>query len=335
MNTSGRTGAPTSGPTETAFGAKTSLYNSVENPVKGLSSPAKVFIMVFLSTAVRPSRGPGDEALARLAAETEAVGVHFGGGDLAAAVATFPIVARLGLMVGPPLFPMPERPLAHKKRLPRLAAPDRDERAAAIALVLRGLADFAPMGIRQAVLDLGGVALAADRAAFRRAFARRALADDEGLANARAERQARAGEVLDACRYALEGVVRDAERRGVTLLLAPAGSPWQAPSPREIETLTGMFAGAPLGHVWDPARLSVLCTLGLPLSDDRLRRLAEGAALALENDAVGLDTGFLPGMGERDARVAALSAPAGAPRIVTGRPDVSDAEVAAAVARFG
>jgi hypothetical protein len=291
--------------------------------------------MVFLSTVVRPPRGPGDDALPRLAADSGATGVHFAGGDLGSAVASFPTVARAGLMVGPPVLPLGDRPLGAGKRLPRLAAPDREERAAAIGLVAQGLADFAPMGVKQALLDLGVVGLAADRAAFRRAFTRRGLEDDQVLAAALAERQARGRETLDACQYSLERLLREAERRGVTLLLVPAATPWQTPSPREIDTLTALFAGGLLGHAWDPARLSVLCALGLPLSDDRLRRLAEGAALAIENDAVGLEVGYLPGLGERDARVAALAPPAAAPRIVTGRSDATDAEVAAAVARVG
>jgi hypothetical protein len=293
--------------------------------------------MVFLANAARPPRGPGDDALPRLAADCGAAGVSFVAGDLAGAVASFAVVAKAGLAVGPPLLPLPDRPLDARKRLPRLAAPDRDERAAAIDLVVRALADFTPMGVGQALLDLGGVALAADRKAFRRAFSRREVeSDGQGaqiLAAARAERQARARETLDACQYALERLLREAERRGVTLVLIPAATPWQTPSPREIETLTAELAGGPLGHAWDPACLSVLCTLGLPISDDRLKRLAETATLAIENDAVGLETGFLPGLGERDPRVAPLSAPAKAPRIVTGRPDSTPTEIAAAIAR--
>jgi len=191
--------------------------------------------------------------------------------------------------------------------------------------------------VGQALLDLGGVALAADRKAFRRAFSRREVeSDGEGaqiLAAARGERQARARETLDACQYALERLLREAERRAITLLLVPAATPWQTPSPREIELLVDQLAGGPLGYAWDPARLSVLCSLGLPLADDRLKRLADGAALAIENDAVGLETGYLPGLGEQDPRVAPLAAPAKAPRIVTGRPDSTPAEVAAAIAR--
>ena len=52
----------------------------------------------------------------------------------------------------------------------------------------------------------------------------------------------------------------------------------------------------------------------------------------MENDAVGIEAGFLPGLGERDVRVAAQAAPVSVPRIVTGRPDASDGEVAAAIA---
>ena len=71
----------------------------------------------------------------------------------------------------------------------------------------------------------------------------------------------------------------------------------------------------------------MLAALGLAISDDRLRALAEAAVLALENDAVGIESGYLPGLGERDARVAALAAPVSVPHIVTGRPDSTDGEV--------
>ena len=104
------------------------------------------------------------------------------------------------------------------------------------------------------------------------------------------------------------------------------------PSPREAREFLDAFAGAPLGLVWDPGRLSVLATLGLAISDDRLRALAEAAVLAIENDAVGIDAGYLPGLGERDERVAALAPPASVPRIVTGAADATDAEIAAAFA---
>ena len=125
--------------------------------------------------------------------------------------------------------------------------------------------------------------------------------------------------------------MRGAERAGLTLALPVAATPWQLPSPREAGELVEAFAGAPVGLVWDPGRLSVLAALGLAISDERLRALAGAAVLAIDNDAVGIRAGFLPGLGERDARVAALAPGATVPHIVTGGPDATDAEIAAAV----
>src|ERR1035438_9735658 len=69
--------------------------------------------------------------------------------------------------------------------------------------------------------------------------------------------------------------------------------------------------------------------LGLSLTDDRYPATPPSAAVAIESDVVGLDAGYLPGLGERDARIAAVTTPAAVPRIVTGGADATDAEVAA------
>src|SRR5262245_16661801 len=159
-------------------------------------------------------------------------------------------------------LPLPERPLPPGRRLPRLAAHARDEREAAIELALRGLEAATTLGARFAVLDFGEVTLAPRAADLALAFARReGGADDVGgrlLAAAIAERRARADEILDACRWALERLVRAAERKALTLALPVAATPWQVPSPREGRLLADAFAGAALGLCWDPGRLSVL-----------------------------------------------------------------------------
>jgi hypothetical protein len=292
--------------------------------------------VVFLASDVRRPRGGDDDALARLAAETGADGIHFGGGsDLALVAHQAPTVLRLGLAISSLALPLPERSLPAGRRLPRLAAHARDEREAAIGLALAGLEAATTLAARFAVLDFGDVALASRAGDLARAFARREMDEDETggrlLEAAVAERRARADELGDACRWALERLGRVAERRSLTLVLPVAATPWQVPSPREARLLVDAFAGAPLGLAWDPGRLSVLATLGLAISDERLRALADGAALAIENDAVGIEAGFLPGLGERDARVATMAAGASVPHIVTGGPDATDAEVAAAV----
>ena len=149
-----------------------------------------------------------------------------------------------------------------------------------------------------------------------------------------AERRARGDELCDACRWSLERLLRAAERAGLTLALPVGGDALAGRRARARRALLAdAFAGAPLGLVWDPGRLSVLAALGLAISDDRLRALAGAAVLAIENDAVGLEAGYLPGLGERDAaRRGARAAGRGSPHRHR-RPDATDAEVAAAAAR--
>jgi hypothetical protein len=293
--------------------------------------------MVVLATEIRPPQADGGERLTRLAAETGAAGIHLGAACDLELLAGGPLVRsalRLGLEVPSLALPMTERRLATGKRLPRLAAPERDERGAAIALAERGLSLGSSFGARMALLDFGGVSLAATLGEVAQAFARRALAADEPgglrLADARAERRARGPEVLDACRWSLERLVGAAERAGMRLSLQLGVTPWQAPSPREASDLQETF-GAALGIVWDPARLAVLAALDLAIADDRCKALAAAGSVLLDNDAVGLVPGYLPGLGERDARFAMFSPPDTALRIIAGAADATDSEVAAAL----
>jgi hypothetical protein len=304
----------------------------VERGVERLSATR----VISLATDLRPPRAVGPDPLVRLAADGGARGIHLGGGCTLGEVALVATTAaRAGLEVASLSLPMPERPLPAGRRLPRLAAPDADERRAAIALAERGLAPVAGQA-RFVLLDFGPVALAASAAALGRAFSLRALDEDEPggalLAGALAERRARGAEVVDACRWALEALLRHAEPLGATLVLPVGATPWEAPSPREARELGALFAGAPLGVAWDPGRLSALCALGLGISDDSLRALAAAAALALENDAVGLRAGYLPGLGERDPRVAALVVPDSTPAVILGASDATDEEIASSLA---
>ena len=298
--------------------------------------------MVFLASDLRPPRASTDDRLLRLAADTGASGVHVGGGCDLSIVPVFTMAAaRLGLEARTIALPLPEQLLAKGRRLPRLCAAADDERDAAVALAIAGLEMGAASGARLALLDFGAVPLAAREVDFARAFARRDAVDEAGDTDyaslpiwvaATGERRARAEEVVDACGFALDRLSRIAERLSATLVLPVAATPWQAPSPREAGLLLDRFAGAPLGVVWDPGRLSALAALGLAISDDRLAALAAAAVLVLDNDAVGMHAGYLPGLGERDPRVAALRPRDGIARVIMGGLDATDAEVATAVA---
>ena len=292
--------------------------------------------VVLLATEVRPPRAVGPDPIVRLAADGGARGLHLGAGCTLGEV---PLVltgaARAGLEVISLSLPLPDRPLPAGRRLPRLAAPDAEERRAAIALAEQALAPVAGRA-RHVLCDFGPVALGASSAELARAYSRRALDEDDPgaalLAAAVAERRARGAAVVDACRWAVEALLRHAEPLGVTLVLPVGATPWEAPSPREARELAALFAGAPLGLCWDPGRLSVVCALGLPISDESLHALAASAKLALDNDAVGLRAGYLPGLGERDPRVAALSPPDSTPAVIVGAPDATDEEIRSALA---
>jgi len=294
--------------------------------------------MAFLATDLRPPRADGGERITRLAAETGAAGLHLGGGCDLEILTGAPLVAtalRLGLEIPTVALPLAERILPAGRRLPRLGAPARDEREAAIALAAHGIAAAGSFGAQIAVVDFGPVVLTADAAAFALAFARRAVASDdpggELLAAALAERRALAPEILDACQWAVERLLRVADRAGLRLAVQVGVTPWQSLSPREAGSLCETF-GAALGVAWDPGRLSLLATLELPVGDDRLKSLAAAAAVVMENDAVGVEVGYLPGLGERSERLAAFPPPASALRVVTGHSGSTDAEVAAAIA---
>jgi hypothetical protein len=287
-------------------------------------------------SAVGRAADAADAAIVRVSADAGAGGIFVGAGCLLGDVG--PLAAQAfaaGLSIPALALPLPERPPLPGKRLPRLGAEHADERAAAVEMAARGLEAGAAIGARHALLDFGPVPLAVSPAEVARFFARRELQDDDPgaapLAAALAERKARSGVLLDACRWAIEALSRRAEADAVTLLLPIGATPWQAPSPREIATLLEGFAGGPLAVAWDPGRLSVLRALGLAPSVERAQALAASSAGVVENDAVGMDAGYLPGLGERDDSLPVLPRlPAAAPVIITGAPDATSVEIAAA-----
>jgi hypothetical protein len=294
--------------------------------------------MVLCASDLRPLHSGGIEPLVRAAGDAGATGIHVGGGmflrDLKEAV---PAVLRAGLLVPSMTLPLAPRPLEKRKRLPALSAADADERGAAIALATEGLEAGIGGGVRWALLDFGPVALPVARRDLAASFARRELGQGEAgaaeLSLALAARRSFAGGLTDACHWSLERLCRLAESRSVTLIVSVGGSPWETPSAREALALVEAFRGAPLGLAWDPGRLTAARALGLHLPDERVAALAAGAVAALETDAVGMQAGYLPGLGERDEALPARpELPRDAPIIVGGFPDSADAEIARAVA---
>ena len=71
------------------------------------------------------------------------------------------------------------------------------------------------------------------------------------------ERRATVGLALDGCRWSLDALVREAERRHLRLAVSLSVTPWGVPSPREGLELAAEYDRARVGLVLDPARLSV------------------------------------------------------------------------------
>jgi len=292
--------------------------------------------VILCASSLRPVGDAGVDPLVRLASEAGFDGVGIGRSWLLPQASELLAVAlRAGLAPGVLAGPLGERALMPGKRYPRLGAEAPDERQAAIALTRQSLEVAGGVGMSVIALDFGPVPLRSAAADVARLFATRELEDydlDEGpLGAALRERRGRAAALADAVRWSLEALLPDAERRGMALAIELGATPWTLPSPREALDLIGLFGGARLGVAFDPAKLMVMRALGLPLSEGRLAALRAAAVLVVENDAVGVDVGFLPGLGERDDDLVKPEGfPGKLPVVVVGPADTTDEEVTAA-----
>ncbi|HET6279494.1 MAG TPA: hypothetical protein VFH73_00950 [Polyangia bacterium] len=309
--------------------------------------------MILCGSELRPTTQQGVEPLVRLASESGFAGVAIGRGCLLGDVPL--LIAetlRGGFVPGVVRTPMPEKVLGPSKRLPRLGAEAADERGAAIAIARQSLEMAGAAGIGLLWVDFGGVVLGSPAAEFVRLFARRQTGKNQpgtqALPDALAERRARSSQLIDACQWSLEALVAESQRYGVTLAMDLAASPWAVPSPREALELISRFGGARIGTVFDTGKLAVMRRLGLGMAPARVAAVRAAAVLVVENEAVGIEPGYLPGLGEPDTgddgagagedevggavfgpkeRVAS----AGVPVVIIGASDSSDSEVAAAM----
>jgi hypothetical protein len=261
--------------------------------------------VILCGSSLRPPGPSGPGALIQLAADAGCEGLMLDGGCLLRQVPLLGLAARQAKLTMPALLaPVPDERLSQHRRLPSLAG-ERDERAAAVDLCVRAMQVSRDAGTRTVVLDFGRLPIGGEEADLRRHFARREM--DEGEPGARllaavlAERKRLTSEFTDACRLALEALLKFSVPMDVVLALRPAATPWQVPSPREVMDLIAEFAGAPVRTVFSPARLKVLTALGLGVSAERRRGLREAAALVEAADAVGIDQPLALGLGEIDA----------------------------------
>jgi hypothetical protein len=289
--------------------------------------------LISCASSLRPPGPSGPSALIKLASDAGCEGIVLDGGCLLRQVPLLGIAAHQAKLTMPALLaPIPEEKPSLYRRLPSLAG-ERDERSAAVELVVRAMQASRDAGTRTVALDFGRLPLGGEEADLRRHFARREL--DEGepgatlLAGVLAERRSRAEEWVDHCRMSLEAILRYALPMDVQLAIVPAATPWQVPTPRECTELLRDFAGAPVGVLFSPARLAVLAALGLGVPAERRADLRKSALLVEVADAVGLDQPLPLGVGELDAGELRGFPPATL-LMLSGSPDTSPAELKAA-----
>ena len=294
--------------------------------------------VILCASELRFAWGGGGGDLIRLAGDTGydgiAVGSRCGRGDVAPLIAA---AASAGLAVPVVAALLPDAWPGLDRRVPYLGSTDdANERRAALDLFDATLAAVGPLGVRLFTVDFGEVPLRTSAAVVAWRFARRELGEDEpgdrDWVAATSERRARSGLILDTCRSILDRLLPAAERRDVVLALEIAGGPWGAPSPREALILLDEYRDGPVGGVWDTARMQVLETLGLAPVAERRTALAAASRLWRENEAVGVEAGYLPGLGDpdggsSDVETGRRRAPAGVPIVITGSAASTPAEV--------
>jgi Xylose isomerase-like TIM barrel len=294
--------------------------------------------VILSASELRFSFGAGLSQMVRLAGDAGfdgiAIGTGCGRGDVAPLVAA---TISAGMVIPVVAAPLGDGPLGPGRRLPYLSSmDDGDERRAARSLFDSTVQTAAPLGVGLFTVTLGEVPLGVTFAEVARGFARRELDEGEPAAPVWAaaigERRARSEMFLDACRASLDRILPAAERRNIVLAIEMAGDPWGGPSPREAATLLEEYRNGPIAVVWDEARMQVLAALGVGPSDDRRTALAAAARLWRANEAVGMEVGYLPGLGDPDrapSRPVAPLVPSVA-TVITGRPDSTTTEVARA-----
>jgi sugar phosphate isomerase/epimerase len=294
--------------------------------------------VILCGTELWPPSGEGRDHAIGLSVDLGFEGLAIGGWYTRAdAIELVAAASASGLNVPVAAAPLLERPLPPGKRLPYLAsADDPEERRAAAALIATTLSAAAPLGVRTFTVSLGdvGLGVAPDRLArwFRRSEMEEDEPGGEALAAALAERRARSPGLLDACRAALDLVIPAAERTGTTLAIELAAGPWGLPTPREASALLEEYRQAPIGIVWDQARMSVLARLGAAPSSERADQLATSTRLWRANEAVGIEVGYLPGQGEPANDAAAIRPhDDSTPIVITGRRDSTSDEIRRAV----
>ena len=156
----------------------------------------------------------------------------------------------------------PRRPSA--ARPPRLAAQDPDERDAAIAMFGHTLEVASDLEVPLCTWSLGATDPESLPPLTWLGPWTRAVTEDEARMLERATKRASVlrRPCFDAARYALDRLMRRAERAGVTIAIENAPLPLALPNAEELHRLFAEFGGGPLAYAHDMAAARLCMDLG-------------------------------------------------------------------------
>ena len=258
---------------------------------------------------------------------------------LAIAARSVPRAMRAGLLVDSIAAPLPERAPAPHKRLPRPRAGDRDERGAAIALATRVMRAGGRVGASLVVLDFGTVPLPARWPELAASSGAASSADgDAGEATplaALGARRATEGLASTRCRWSLDALVREARAAAACGSGVPWASPWEVPSAREALALVGRVRGARSASCWIRAASRRRAPRAWRSPAERLASPRAAAAPSSRPTPSASTPATFPGSASATRPWRRATACADTPSVLVGRPDSTDAEVAAAAAARG
>ncbi len=152
--------------------------------------------------------------------------------------------------------PMPTRSLAqYDPRDLRVAAPDRVERAEALAMIRPALDTASLTGAPAIVIEGGPLPMASALAPLQALTTEAAWSSEPGraaLTELRKQRTQTGLAAVDGFCFAVEALLPAVEERGLALALAEQRGPEWAGSLEELTAILDRFAGAPVGWWADP-----------------------------------------------------------------------------------
>ncbi len=184
-----------------------------------------------------------------------------------------------------------------------LAAPDREERNAAVRLTLQTIERANDLEARAVVLHGGRVDMPPATQDFQDYYHSGRIATDDARAfitRKLAERDRLKPRHLDALCFSLEKLLPAAERHHVRLGLENRYHYHELPGIDDFQLLFREFDGAPLGYWHDSGHAHAAETLGLGSAQDLLHRYGSQLVGCHLHDAHGLEDHLPPGCGEID-----------------------------------